>query len=143
MTALLAAMRQVESHGNDHAVGDQGRSRGPYQIQRAYWVEGGGRADRYGEDVVNPFACVRVILGYWRRHCPHALAGGDLQGLARTHNGGPAGSRRTATQDYWRRVRAAMSRTEVDPGPAQRGAARVGGEERRPGPAYPSTGRNA
>jgi hypothetical protein len=37
---------------------------------------------------------------------PEALASGDLEVLARIHNGGPRGAQSPATLDYWRRVRA-------------------------------------
>ena len=37
--ALLAAIRQVESHGNDKAVGDGGKAIGPYQVWRGYWQD--------------------------------------------------------------------------------------------------------
>ena len=77
---LLAAIRQVESAGDDRAVGDGGRSRGPYQIG----------------------------LAYWRRYAPAALAAGDLATLARVHNGGPGGAGLRATLGYWRRVKVAM-----------------------------------
>ena len=36
---LLDAVGQVESGGNPHAVGDGGRSLGPYQITSAYWAD--------------------------------------------------------------------------------------------------------
>jgi hypothetical protein len=106
---LLAAIRQVESAGNDRAVGDGGRSRGPYQIQAAYWADGGGRPERYLKDVWNARACERVIVGYWSRHSPAALAAGDWETLARVHNGGPAGAGRRATLGYWARVKDAMT----------------------------------
>lgn len=106
---LLAAMRHVESRGDNRAVGDGGRSRGPYQISLPYWVDGGGRRSRYRRDVWSPWASRRVILGYWRRYCPAALEHGDLQTLARVHNGGPDGARERKTLRYWRRVREAMN----------------------------------
>lgn len=103
--SLLRAIRHVESAGNDHAVGDAGRSRGPYQIQRGYWRDGGGESKRYLLDVWSADACRPVILGYWRRYAPKALAAGDLETLARVHNGGPAGAKNPATADYWLRVK--------------------------------------
>ncbi len=108
LSDLLAAMRHVESRGDNRAVGDGGRSRGPYQISLPYWVDGGGRRSRYWRDVWSPWASRRVILGYWRRYCPAALERGDLQTLARVHNGGPDGARERKTLRYWRRVREAM-----------------------------------
>ena len=107
MEKLLAAIRTVESAGDDRAVGDGGRSRGPYQIGRAYWLDGGGDPARYAVDVWDADACRPIVLGYWRRYAPAALARGDIETLARIHNGGPKGDRKRATDRYWRRVREA------------------------------------
>lgn len=103
---LLLAIRTVESGGDCSAVGDGGRSIGPYQIQRAYYRDSGVpghycqvRDRQYAE---------RVMLAYWQRYAPQALASGDWQTLARIHNGGPAGHRLAATRSYWVKVRRAM-----------------------------------
>jgi len=56
VTVLLAAIREVESKGNDHAVGDHGHARGPFQIHRAYWIDGGGSPGAYLRDVWDPAA---------------------------------------------------------------------------------------
>ena len=121
---LLAAIRQVESGGNDRAVGDGGRSIGPYQIQIPYWTDGGGDAGRYRLDAWHANRCETIILGYWRRYCPAALAAGDMQTLARVHNGGPKwtkGKRRAATANYWRKVQAVMEAGAEEPGIRNRG----------------------
>ena len=124
LNCLLAAIRQVESKGDDNAVGDGGDSIGPYQIQLPYWTDGGGDAGRYRLDAWFADRCTPIILGYWRRYCPRALAGGDLQTLARTHNGGPkwhaTPKRRAATAEYWRKVRAAMAAGAEEPGTRNR-----------------------
>lgn len=109
---LLDAMEWVESNGNPAAVGDGGRSIGPLQIQRAYWSDAGvpGRYDQVRDRAY----ARRVVRAWWRRHCPAALAAGDLERLARCHNGGPAGHRKPATRAYWGKVRAAMRETNHD-----------------------------
>jgi hypothetical protein len=96
---LLDAIRQVESGGNCNAVGDGGRSIGPYQIQRAYWQDSGvtGQYSRCREVGYSE----RVMLAYWKRYCP----GGNYEALARTHNGGPS---RRGTDGYWRQVKAQL-----------------------------------
>jgi len=101
---LLAAIRQVESGGNDRAIGDGGKAIGPYQLHREYWIDGGGEPGRYRLDAWDAAACRPVILGYWKRYCPAALAAGDARTLARVHNGGPNGARKAATLPYWRKV---------------------------------------
>ena len=107
---LLDAIREVET-GNSpdpaNAVGDGGRSLGPYQIQWKYWRDS-GVPGRY-TDVRNRTYAERVMRAYWQRYCPAALARGDSQVLARVHNGGPEGHRRSTTLKYWRKVSVAMS----------------------------------
>jgi len=103
---LLDAMRQVESGGNPDAVGDGGASRGPYQIQRAYWED--SRVPGRYEQVRDDAYARRVVRAYWQRYCPGAVERGDMETLARVHNGGPAGARKSATLAYWHKVRRAM-----------------------------------
>jgi hypothetical protein len=112
MRAIFNAIRQVESNGNDHAVGDDGRSKGPYQIQRQYWADGGGKPRDYDRLVWCAPACEAVMLGYWQRYCPSALARGDFETLARVHNGGPARAKKRATLGYWQHCQQAMRRAE-------------------------------
>ncbi len=103
---LLTAIMMVESGGNPNAVGDQGRSIGPYQIQRAYWQDS-GVAGNY-RMCRNKTYARRVVLAYWKRHCPRALASRDFKTLARIHNGGPSGHRNSATIRYWNKVQMHM-----------------------------------
>ncbi len=103
---LLDAIREVETGGHpapSRAVGDGGRSLGPYQITREYWRDS-GVPGRY-EWVRDRAYAERVMLAYWRRHCPDALRRLDLQTLARVHNGGPTGPSKRTTLPYWIRVR--------------------------------------
>lgn len=99
---LFDAMREVESGGDPDAVGDGGRSLGPYQIQWKYWRDA-GLPGSY-RDVRNPAYAEKVMLAYWERYCPDALARQDYATLARVHNGGPQGTRNPATLYYWRKV---------------------------------------
>jgi hypothetical protein len=108
LEALFLAIAQVESRGHADAVGDGGRSLGIYQIQLVYWSDGGGNPNLYRRLVLEDAACRRVMVAYWRRYCPAALAARDWQTLARTHNGGPAGAGKAKTAAYWLKVRRAM-----------------------------------
>ena len=104
---LLNAMQWVESRNDPNAVGDRGLSRGPYQIQWAYWAEGcraGGVAWSYDKHVRDVDRCKYVIYHYWQRHCPAAVAARDMRTLARVHNGGPNGHIRKSTLAYWSRI---------------------------------------
>lgn len=104
---LTEAVRAVESAGNDRAVGDQGRSRGPMQCQRAAWIE----ACQYGKvqwdydtDVWDREKSAQVFLWYGARYGAKT----DEQ-FARAWNSGPSWRHKLrATDGYWRRVKAAM-----------------------------------
>jgi len=109
---LYDAIRQVESAGNDCAVGDDGKSRGPYQITRAYWkdaCEAAGESWDYDTHVWDRDRCEYLMYHYWKRYCPRALATLDFETLARVHNGGPDGARERCTLDYWKRVEARLA----------------------------------
>lgn len=111
MGRLLDAIRTVETGACTRpadAVGDGGRSLGPYQIMRGYWADA-CTADpslaRFPYETVRDAAYARrVIVAYWQRYAREALARGDLQTLARIHNGGPAGARNPRTAGYWAKV---------------------------------------
>lgn len=109
ISRLLDAMEQVESGGNVHAVGDGGRSHGPLQIQRPYWID---------SNMPGTFSQVRdrkyaraTVIAYWKRYSPAAYRTEDVRTLARIHNGGPAGHTKTATIKYWDKVNRELNRT--------------------------------
>lgn len=105
---LLDAIEHVESGGDPAAVGDGGRSIGPYQIQRAYWQDALEHSPGIGgtySDVKDREYARRVVRAYWSRYAPK---GATNEQLARIHNGGPKGHRKAATRPYWAKVRARM-----------------------------------
>ncbi len=114
LAPFFDAIRMVETGASEQpekAVGDGGRSLGPYQISRAYLADSGVRGDwcrcrdqKYSE---------AVMLAYWKRHCPDALRKRDYETLARVHNGGPNGHRKAATMPYWNMVRGILRPEQV------------------------------
>jgi len=111
LVSLFEAIRTVETGGMDtphDAVGDGGRSIGPYQISRAYWVDSGVCGD-WKRCRDRKFA-EAAILAYWRRYCPQSLSSLDFETLARVHNGGPQGHRRASTLPYWKMIRARLAK---------------------------------
>lgn len=102
------ALHQVESSGRTSGLilGDQGRSRGPLQIGRAYHADScvAGPYERVDDLAYSR----RVVTAYLRRYARAAWDSGDVDTLARVHNGGPRGAQRTATLGYAARVRRAM-----------------------------------
>jgi len=102
---LFDAIRQVESGGNDRAVGDGGRSVGPYQCSRAAWLDGGGKAADYPRLAYDRAETERVILGYWKRY---GATTDEVR--ARIWNGGPAGMKKAATLPYWNKVKKELAK---------------------------------
>jgi hypothetical protein len=110
---LLVAIRQVESAGNDRAVGDRGSSRGPFQIKRAYWREATAGTDAaewdYDKWVWNPNRAGYVVYLHWCKVCPEALRTSDEELLTRYHRL-PYDPWRKDNDDYWRKVRQELSK---------------------------------
>ena len=135
---ILDAIRVVETGGEPNegrdAVGDGGRSIGPFQIQRAYWYDSG--VEGRWEDCRDNEYARRVVRAYWLRYCPRAYERADAQVLARIHNGGSTGHRKTSTLSYWRRVEGELSRARAR---AERVAAAR--SQPRSGPPVASRGR--
>ena len=98
---LFDAMRWVESNDDDRAIGDGGRSVGPYQCGRAAWLDGGGRAEDYPRLAHNRAAMEAVMMRYWHRY--GAVSDEDK---AKCWNVGPRWRTRAraAGNAYWRKV---------------------------------------
>ena len=103
------ALHLVETSGRHGAIlGDNGAALGPLQIHEAYWRDSRVKGT-YAQCADLAYAR-RVAEAYLRRYAPKAYAAGDWRTLARIHNGGPSGHRRSATLPYLRRVERAMQR---------------------------------
>jgi len=105
---LLDALIQIESSGNDKAVGDKGKALGALQIHKVYWQDAVERfqvlRDHDYEFVLNREYAERITVAYWMRYASQALADRDFETLARMHNGGVTGPKKKATLRYWKRV---------------------------------------
>ena len=118
---LLDAIMEVESGGDENAVGDGGKSRGAYQISRAYYYDAvefdpsltnGGRTY---EDVHGPGSSAYaegVVRSYMERYAiPERLGHNPTyEDMARIHNGGPDGYKEDSTLDYWERIQSWLHR---------------------------------
>ena len=99
------ALHLVETSGrHGPIVGDGGRALGPLQIHRAYHADSrvAGSYDRVADLAYSK----RVATAYLKRYAPEAWAKGDIETLARVHNGGPRGHLKPATKSYGVRVKA-------------------------------------
>ena len=101
------ALHQVETSGRHGAIlGDNGKSLGPLQISRAYHAD--SRVAGSYEQVTDLAYARRVASAYFKRYAPAAWEAGDVDTLARVHNGGALGHKKAATLPYAEKVRRAM-----------------------------------
>ena len=101
--SFFRALHVVETSGRTGAIiGDQGRALGPLQIHRAYHADAriGGDYSRCADLDYSR----RVVTAYLQRYAPAAWASGDVTTLARIHNGGPRGDKKSATLGYAAKV---------------------------------------
>ena len=95
------AMHQVESSGRlGRIVGDNGKSIGPLQIGRAYWID--SKMTGSYEQCNGLAYSKRVVIAYMKRY---AGVNPSYEKMARIHNGGPRGHRKNSTLHYWAKFR--------------------------------------
>lgn len=105
--SFFRALHQVETSGRHGPIlGDNGAALGPLQIHRAYHRDSGVAGD-YSRCADLAYS-KQVVAAYLKRFAPRAWHSGDVRTLARIHNGGPSGHRKTATLAYAAKVRKAM-----------------------------------
>ena len=108
-TQLVHALIQVESNGQDDAIGDKGSAIGCLQIWEIYWRDACERSNIGGKyyDCFTRDYSIKVFDAYMKRYAREAWtnpAKFDAEKVARIHNGGPKGYRKNATIKYWKKV---------------------------------------
>ena len=112
---FLSALQKVETGGipnwGEFAVGDFNHAKipraiGPYQIWSNYWFD----AISYDKSIGGKYSncnqlsySKKIVTAYFKRYAPIALKNGNWEVLARTHNGGPTGYKKSATEKYWQK----------------------------------------
>ena len=109
-TELINALIQVESSGKDDAIGDNGKAIGCLQIWKPYWFDATERSNIGGvyRDCFKRDYAVRIFDAYMKRYAREAWTNPnkfDAEKVARIHNGGPKGYKKTATLKYWNKVK--------------------------------------
>jgi hypothetical protein len=103
--SFFRALHIVETSGRTGPIlGDGGKALGPLQIHKSYHTDSRVAGD-YSR-VADLEYSKRVATAYLKRHAPEAWAKGDVEVLARVHNGGPRGHLKQATKGYGARVKA-------------------------------------
>ena len=98
-------MLEVESGGKDDAVGDNGKAIGPYQTWEVYWRDAVEYEPSIGgkySDCKNRAYAERIVVAYLNRYAPK---GATYETLARIHNGGPTGYKKSKTIKYWNKIK--------------------------------------
>tara|TARA_Y100000004_G_scaffold191628_1_gene250752 strand:- start:730 stop:1284 length:555 start_codon:yes stop_codon:yes gene_type:complete len=114
LTEVLSAIRVVESNNNPNAVGDNGNAIGVYQIWKSYWKDATERSGIKGtyKDCYNPQYADKIVRAYMKRYATERRLGRAVtqEDIARIHNGGPNGYKKSATDKYWEKVRKELNR---------------------------------
>lgn len=107
---ILDAIRAVETGGHAdpaNAVGDAGKALGPFQIHYDYWLDATERRPDLRalgyQSVRDQAVAEQIVLAYLTRYAPDW----NLRTVARIHNGGPRGHKKSATKKYADKVEAA------------------------------------
>ena len=107
--SFFRALHIVETGGKlGPTIGDNGKALGPLQIHRAYHADS-RVAGNYSRCADLDYS-KHVVTAYLKRYAPQAWATGDVEVLARTHNGGVRGATKPATKGYAVRVQAFMKK---------------------------------
>lgn len=106
---LIMAMIMTESSCNEKAVGDNGASYGPLQIQECVIQD----VRRISGDftITHDMAfdiseAIRICRVYLKHYCRADRVGRTptFEDAARMWNGGPNGHKKKATSEYWQKV---------------------------------------
>jgi hypothetical protein len=121
--SLIFALISVESGGNDHAWGDNGKAWGCLQITQAVIddVQRIAPRDRYYNCFKRADA-IWICQTYLNHYATKPRIGREptMQDYARIWNGGPLGWRKKETKPYWLKVKkvlTANSASCLDPNP--------------------------
>jgi soluble lytic murein transglycosylase-like protein len=112
LITLILALIAVESSGNDNAIGDGGLAYGCLQLHAAYVQDAAEYAgkDWKHEDAFDRETSIEIVVAYMDRYANEKRLGRPvtIEDIARIHNGGPVGYKKTATIKYWKKVEAEL-----------------------------------
>lgn len=108
---LLFAIATVESNNKDSAIGDNGRAFGRYQLWSGYVQDTNriGNCNYSHNDAKSEIKARSMVVAYLthygRRYERITGKKASNEVLARIHNGGPNGWKKSATIKYWNKVK--------------------------------------
>ena len=114
---LLAALIAVESSGDPDAIGDNGLAYGCLQLHAAYVQDAAeyAKQDWTHEDAFDPETAKQIFRAYMARYATERRLGRTptYEDIARIHNGGPQGFKKTATDGYWLKVKKELAKRGI------------------------------
>ena len=106
---LIIALITIESGGNDFAIGDDGKAYGCLQMHAAYVQDAAEHAgkDWIHEDAFQRDVAIQIFMAYMDRYATAERLGHEptIEDIARIHNGGPDGYKKSSTDKYWEKVK--------------------------------------
>ena len=105
LITLILILIQVESAGDDLAIGDNGLAYGCLQMHEAYVQDAAEYAGRdwVHEDAFDRETSIDIFIAYASKYATEDRIGRPVtvQDIARIHNGGPNGWKKESTKPYW------------------------------------------
>jgi soluble lytic murein transglycosylase-like protein len=108
---LIQAMIQVESEGNGLAIGDKGKAYGCLQLWNSY-IQDVNRIYKTSyrhKDAFNRCTAIEItkkyLTFYGKIYMQETGKQPTDEVFARMHNGGPTGYKKSATIEYWQKVK--------------------------------------
>ena len=102
---FFKALGQVESNQNPRAIGDDGKSIGIFQIQKACWLDAINFDKTIGGKYENCFEIEyskKIVKAYLSKYCSN----GTFEDWARLWNSGPNfKSKKYSTEKYWDKIK--------------------------------------
>lgn len=112
LISLIMILIQVESAGDDLAIGDNGLAYGCLQMHKSYVQDAAEYAgeDWVHEDAFDRETSIDIFIAYASRYATEERIGRPVtvQDIARIHNGGPDGWKKSSTEKYWNKVKSIM-----------------------------------
>jgi hypothetical protein len=106
---LILAIIMIESGGDTKAIGDNGLAFGILQIHEAYCIDASQYAKKTWkhEDAFDSQIAIEMFKAYMARYATPSRLGRDVtaEDIARIHNGGLYGYKRSSTDAYWTKVK--------------------------------------
>lgn len=110
---FLDCLASVESGGNPQAIGDGGRAVGIFQLWKIYVDDVNriiGKPQFDYADRLNPDKSRAMVKVYLNHYATEKRLGrpATFEDMARIHNGGPNGYKKSSTVKYWQKIKRRM-----------------------------------